>query len=428
MRRRSATRERFYPSGAPAGRAQFVLQMSGTPATPDRQNLFEESNLRSHLHPLFALAAALIAAPVHADVLLASGQTLVKAGEPLRLTAMPTGNETLADTLPARVLIGPRSVVVTLRADGEAASGRRDYLVAMPPELEGLGTLELTQFGSSRLLVQFVPASRAAPQIDTLARMRGKERETEGATQGVVDLSKRETALSSHDPMYFLVGSRGNTTARFQLSFKYRLFDPDGLATEFPWVDLLTGLHFGYTQNSIWDLSANSKPFRDTTYKPSFFYQWGPYREIGSPHSLSLQAGYEHQSNGKEGATSRSIDTLFAKPTWRWEIDEDTHFSTALKLFGYLDREDNPDIAHYRGYSLLNLRYGNDDGWLLSSDINPNRNGFAQFDLSYRLKRVLFSDAGGFLHFQYFNGYGESLLDYNLRRRPQFRVGVSIVR
>ena len=57
-----------------------------------------------------------------------------------------------------------------------------------------------------------------------------------------------------------------------------------------------------------------------------------------------------------------------------------------------------------------------------------SRKGSAQLDLSYRLKRMLFSDAGGFLHFQYFNGYGESLLDYNQRRRPQFRVGVSIVR
>ena len=271
--------------------------------------------MRRYLHPLFAFAASLIAAQSHADVLLASAQTLVNAGEPLRLTAVPTGNETLGDLLPARVVIGPRSVQVTLRADGDALSGRRDYLVAIPPELEGLGTLELTQFDSSKLLVQFVPGSRAAPQIDALTRMQGKERETEG----VVDLSKRETALSSHEPMYFLVGSRGHTTARFQLSFKYRLFDPDGWAAEFPWVDLLTGLHFGYTQNSIWDLTANSKPFRDSTYKPSFFYQWGPYREIGSPHSFSLQAGYEHQSNGKEGATSRSIDTLFAKPAWRWD-------------------------------------------------------------------------------------------------------------
>lgn len=380
--------------------------------------------MRSHLHTLLAVSVALAAAPSHAGALLASGQTLVKAGEPLRLTVIATGDETLGELLPARLLIGPRSVDVTLRADGAMASGRRDYLATVPPELDGLGTLELTRLESSKLLVQFLPASRAAPQIDTLARMQGKDRDSEG----VVDLSRREAALSSHEPMYFVVGSRGNTTARFQLSFKYRLLDPDGWAADLPWGNLLTGLHFGYTQNSIWDLTASSKPFRDTTYKPSFFYQWGPYREIGSPHAFSLQAGYEHQSNGKEGAASRSIDTLFAKPAWRWDVNGNTHFAAALKLFGYLDREDNPDIADYRGYALLNLRYGNDDGWLLSADLNPRRNGYGQLDLSYRLKRVLFSDAGGFLHFQYFNGYGESLLDYNLRRRPQFRVGVSIVR
>ncbi len=380
--------------------------------------------MQSHLHTLLAVSVALAAAPSHAGALLASGQTLVKAGEPLRLTVIATGDETLGELLPARLLIGPRSVDVTLRADGAMASGRRDYLATVPPELDGLGTVELTRLESSKLLVQFLPASRAAPQIDTLARMQGKDRDSEG----VVDLSRREAALSSHEPMYFVVGSRGNTTARFQLSFKYRLLDPDGWAADLPWGNLLTGLHFGYSQNSIWDLTASSKPFRDTTYKPSFFYQWGPYREIGSPHAFSLQAGYEHQSNGKEGAASRSIDTLFAKPAWRWDVDGNTHFAAALKLFGYLDKEDNPDIADYRGYALLNLRYGNDDGWLLSADLNPRRNGYGQLDLSYRLKRVLFSDAGGFLHFQYFNGYGESLLDYNLRRRPQFRVGVSIVR
>lgn len=376
------------------------------------------------MRPFIALTAAMLALPSHADVLVASPQTLVSGGEPLRVVLIATADETLADEVPARLVIAARSVPVTLRADGPAQAGRRSYAAALPPELEGLGSLELKEEASTRLLVQFRPAARAAPQIDTLARMQGRRPEA----PGVVDLSKRETALSSHEPMYFVVGSRGDATARFQLSFKYRLFDPDGWAADFPWVGMLTGLHFGYTQNSIWDFSGDSKPFRDSTYKPSFFYQWGPYREIGSPHAFSLQAGYEHQSNGRDGAESRSIDTLFARPGWRWDLDADTHLFAGLKVFGYLDKEDNPDIDKYRGYTLLNLRYGDDNGWLLSSDIYPRSKGSLQLDLSYRLKRVLFSDAGGFLHLQYFNGYGESLLDYNQRRRPQFRVGVSIVR
>ena len=41
-----------------------------------------------------------------------------------------------------------------------------------------------------------------------------------------------------------------------------------------------------------------------------------------------------------------------------------------------------------------------------------------------------FIEAGplsGYLHLQFFNGFGESILDYNVRRKAQFRVGLAIV-
>ena len=54
--------------------------------------------------------------------------------------------------------------------------------------------------------------------------------------------------------------------------------------------------------------------------------------------------------------------------------------------------------------------------------------GSAQLDLSYPLRQPIFARTGGFLHFQLFKGYGESLLDYNLDRGTQVRIGFSIVR
>ncbi len=378
------------------------------------------------------LAAFMLAAPAHADLLLASRQTLVEPGLPLALTVVSTAGEALPEELKGRIIAGPRAADLTLRASAPALDGRRDYAAVFPTDLEGTGRLELTSAASSVLLVQLKPAPLAAGAVAVVpsSSVRAAAAETTAAEPaGVVNLGRNRIGLGTHEPVYFVAGSRGDTTARFQISFKYRIFDPEGWATELPLGDLLTGLHFGYTQTSIWDWSGDSRPFRDTTYKPSFFYQLGPYRMIGSRHTLSAQAGYEHQSNGRDGTDSRSIDTVFIRPDWRWEIDENTHFSASVKLFGYLDKDrNNRDIAEYRGHALVNLRFGNDDGWLLQAEGYPGQFGSLQLDLSYRLKRLLLADAGGFLHFQYFNGYGESLLDYTRSGPSQFRIGFSIVR
>ena len=119
-----------------------------------------------------------------------------------------------------------------------------------------------------------------------------------------------EPALSVNEPMYFVIGSR--TTARFQFSFKYRLFDPDSLPVE--WFSPLSGLHFGYTQTSLWSLGEDSAPFHDTSYRPSLFWQSASLGKGGLTPDL-LRGGYEHESNGKDGTSSRSIDTLFVLTT-----------------------------------------------------------------------------------------------------------------
>lgn len=383
---------------------------------------------------LAGLLAALTTLPVQADLLLATRQTQIEPGLPLTLTVISTAGETLPDDLKARVIVGVRAADVALRARAPAEAGRREYAAVFPTDLEGTGRIELTSAASSVLLVQLKPAPLAAGAVavttpDAVRAANGDA--ATGEPVGVVNLGRNRLGLSTHEPVYFVAGSRGDTTARFQLSFKFRLFDPDGWATEIPVGELLTGLHFGYTQTSIWDWSSDSKPFRDTVYKPSFFYEFGPYRQIGSRHTFTAQAGYEHQSNGRDADESRSIDTLFVKPSWRWDLDHNTHVGASLKVFDYTDRDPtNRDISRYRGYALLGVEVGNDDGWLLKAESYPGSQGSLQVDLSYRLKRLLIADAGagGFLHFQYFNGYGESLVDYNRSGPAQFRVGFSIVR
>ena len=213
---------------------------------------------------------------------------------------------------------------------------------------------------------------------------------------------------------------------RFQFSFKYRLFDSE--STPVQWLPALGKLHFGYTQTSLWDLSASSKPFYDTSYRPTLFWQSKLDESTTGPSYL--RGGYEHESNGKDDTSSRSVDIIYIQPVLRKDFaDGDTLFF-APRFYVYLDRTDNPDIARYRGHVDWIARYGDERGWLLSSRIRTGTAGYgsAQFDLSAPLRKPLFSRTGGFLYFQLLSGYGESLLDYNQKGLTQLRVGFAIVR
>lgn len=233
-------------------------------------------------------------------------------------------------------------------------------------------------------------------------------------------------ALSPYEPIYFSVGSRGETTARFQISLKFRVFNPN-TATPF-----LEKIHLGYSQTSLWDLDSSSKPFRDSSYRPSVFFldedvsQW-PF----SGSKLGFQGGFEHESNGKDGDGSRSIDILFARPALTLPLGGDYALTVAPKIYHYLDKEDNPDIDDYRGHMDLLVRIGQEDGWLFDTTYRRGTKSgrrSVQVDASYPLRKPTFGNLGGYVHLQYFNGYGESLLDYNRKLRSQFRIGLMITR
>jgi phospholipase A1 len=232
-------------------------------------------------------------------------------------------------------------------------------------------------------------------------------------------------ALSVHEPMYFLLGDGSQFTARFQLSFKYRIFDERGWLTQR--LPPLSGLYFGYTQTSLWDLGEESRPFADTSYRPSVFWLYDSGRRGLLP--TVVRAGYEHESNGRGEFSSRSVDTLFVQPHWETSIGS-RKLSFAPKLYVYLEDEDNPDIEDYRGYADWIVRYGRDDGWLWRGQIRQGAGGHStvQLDVSYPLREPLFARSGAFFHVQLLHGYGETLLNYDERVDLRLWLGVSVVR
>ncbi|MEZ2306481.1 phospholipase A [Paraburkholderia sp. RCC_158] len=234
--------------------------------------------------------------------------------------------------------------------------------------------------------------------------------------------------VSYYDPMYIGVGHNGDTNARLQLSFKYRLRIPDDLRSK----AFTDNLYFAYTQTSIWDLSADSRPFRDTTYSPQLFY-YVPDTGWRSPFftRMGFAAGVAHESNGKGGSDSRSINMPFIRPTWEFGDLTANHLTVSPKIYYYVGTSSNPDIADYRGYVDLLVKYGSPDGWQLATTLRKGTKhwyGSVDTQFTYPLAKLLGSAWGGYLWIGYFNGYGEDLLDYNNRQHWMARIGYSIAR
>ena len=108
------------------------------------------------------------------------------------------------------------------------------------------------------------------------------------------DAARFATSFSPYEPTYFSAGSSGPTNARFQVSFKFRFFNPQ---TKTPFLEKI---FFGYSQSSIWDLSSVSKSFRDSSYRPSLFFLDDTISQWNFRGPLGIQGGFEHEANGKD--------------------------------------------------------------------------------------------------------------------------------
>jgi outer membrane phospholipase A len=338
---------------------------------------------------------------------IASASPRASAGARFEIVVVPPAGVGAPDELVVRIRADIAEVDLAMQATGPALGGRRSYAATMPAFADGPTSVQLAE-QASNVLVVLVARSDA---VDMLA--------------GHIGSRSVEPPLSENDPMYFIVGTRGGTTARFQISIKYRLFDvSSGYGQDQPW---LSGLYFGYTQNSLWDLSTESKAFRDTSYRPSVFWKWERAGERAFFDGARL--GLEHESNGGQGELSRSINIAFVRPEWHWRLRDGGLFQFMPKLYVYLDKDENPDIDDYRGYADWRVRFDSGDRWVASAMLRLGTagKGSFQFDLSRRTRDIKFGPVSGYLHLQFFTGYGEDIIDYNVRRKSQLRVGFAIV-
>ncbi|HEX7053371.1 MAG TPA: phospholipase A [Burkholderiales bacterium] len=351
------------------------------------------------------LACAGAAHALGPEWLLVSPDGKAEAGQRFDLMLVSPG-EPFPDEVAVRIRIDLSEVLVTMRGEGPPQGLRRIYSGIMPDAATGTVPVQLAGRPSNTVLLEVL-------RRDDVQRVL--------AQPSLVE----EAPLSEEDPVYFVVGPRGGWNARFQLSFKYRLFDPgSGFGAGRPW---LSSFYFGYTQSSAWDLESTSKPFRDTSYRPSLFWKWERADEQTWIDAARL--GVEHESNGRSGLDSRSINILFLRPEWRWRGGGGRLLELTPKVYTYLSKGENPDIARYRGHVDWRVRYDSGGQWIATAiaRVSEAGRGSLLFDLSRRTRDVRVGPLSGYLHLQFFNGYGETIVDYNVRRKAQIRIGLAIV-
>ena len=246
-------------------------------------------------------------------------------------------------------------------------------------------------------------------------------------TTDPLDYFKRH--LFPLEPMYFVAGPKA-PNARFQISFKYQLVDAASSLSG--WSGQTTNFYVGYTQTSFWHWNRASAPFEDNNYKPEALYLWPGLTNLGGrAMSLSLQAGVQHESNGRDGPSSRSLNLAYIRPRLLLGKPGGWQAAFSLNPVVYLgDLSDNPDLPRYRGYGDLRLVLGKTDSVQLATIARIGSRadrGSAQFDLSYPMNKLIGGGLTWYLHGQFFSGYGESFLRYR-QRDTVYRFGFSLYR
>jgi outer membrane phospholipase A len=175
----------------------------------------------------------------------------------------------------------------------------------------------------------------------------------------------RIDAVDLDTPPMIVQLSTAAAHAQIRLSFRLRLYEPADRTSR----RVLDDLYLGYTQAAFRDLTANSTPFLDTRHVPSRFYfvpatDW----RVGG-NAVGVAAGIEHESNGPDGAESRSLDTLFVRACFTFGDPADFHWTFSPKRYAYLERSENPDIQTYRGYGDYRFTCGKNSDWQVARTV-----------------------------------------------------------
>ena len=262
----------------------------------------------------------------------------------------------------------------------------------------------------------FSLSSVFADAIESFEKRLKEEKEIGRATYG----------FSTHKPNYVLPitynqtpnqlafngtgGEVQNLETKFQFSFKFNLIES--------FYKERASIKFGYTAQSFWQVfnKGFSAPFRETNHEPEVFITFKTKYDDYMFLKNYFIIGLVHQSNGKTAPESRSWNRIYFQNLFQikntlytlkvWHRFKETKKDEPTDFIG----DDNPDILNYTGYFELRAVHKineNTFSVMVRNNLKKENKGAVEASWSFPFNNnVKF-------YFQYFNGYNESLVDYN---------------
>ncbi|MDE5902658.1 MAG: phospholipase A [Muribaculaceae bacterium] len=217
---------------------------------------------------------------------------------------------------------------------------------------------------------------------------------------------------------YFTVGTAVgqkptalNSDVKFQISLSIRLTN-----ATLPWN---TYLYLFYTQLTFWNVFQDSMPMRDMNFNPGIGWTkpfFSKDRYIGKMTLI-----VEHESNGKDGADSRSWNRVALAGS---AVVTDWLMVHAKYWIPIIDSMNNRDILEYCGLFRVGFTLtSSNKRWQGNMSFVKRKGNVFNWNTVAEVSWKVSEKANVNLFAQYYNGYGENLIDYN-RFHSRLRVGL----
>ncbi|MDX2425014.1 MAG: phospholipase A [Cycloclasticus sp.] len=171
-------------------------------------------------------------------------------------------------------------------------------------------------------------------------------------------------------------------------------------------------LYAGYTNRSFWQQfnKTNSSPFRDTNHEAESWLSFDTDYDLAGLHNSVIRTGFTHQSNGQSGSLSRSWNRVYTDFILE-RGDVYLSFKPWFRISESSSNDDNPDIEDFLGNFELRGLYKKQQhsfDFMFRNNLKTGSNrGAIELGWSFPIHKKV----RGYV--QWFNGYGESMLDYD---------------